>query len=187
MGLLWRTPANWHPSWKPEWLLVQHTWLTLLEPEHCPPAGPHADHHRRALRRSGPRPDSGLRHTALLPSREADVWPWLSAPSQPHRKGGSCGKRAREAGRAEPSRACGPCAVLCRRPRGPGGFPPETTPSLTSLSRAPGQQRTPRELLAASIRVLGVRPTVARTGTLWHPSYISARLLPSNESRLTGL
>lgn len=40
LGLLWRTPANWHPSWKPEWLLVQHTWLTLLEPEHCPPLGP---------------------------------------------------------------------------------------------------------------------------------------------------
>lgn len=35
-GTWWRTPANSHLSWRPEWLSVQHTWLTLLEPGHCP-------------------------------------------------------------------------------------------------------------------------------------------------------
>lgn len=140
-----------------------------------PIAGPHTDHHRRALCRGRlPTLPSNLRDTSLRPSYKADG-AGVRAPSQSHRKAGS-GSKGREAGRAEQHRGAvspGPARhplqgtpEAKRMPPGNHPFPiePVLTPhSQPSTSGRVSSSSRCADASAASTPFLGVAPTKTQT------------------------
>lgn len=145
-----------HLSWKPEWLLVQHTWLTLLEPEHCPTLGP----------TPGPTPTT----TAGRCVGAALSWQCCPAASDTrhycHPARLTCGpgsafppshtakeERDRERERAEPSRSAAslgpvhrPLQATPRARRVPPGNHPLPNEPVRSLWPAEDSERAPGSL-----------------------------------------
>lgn len=142
LGSLWRTHANSLRSWRPEWLLVQHSWLTLLEPGHCPVLVPTMTSTAGRWVGLAERPPQPLQthSTTGHPARLARDRNGVRVLSQSRcREGGSSkGGEPREPSRRGSRQ---PAQPPLPRTRKPGRLHLETTPSPRSLSGTPKVMR----------------------------------------------
>lgn len=141
-GTPWRTHANSHLSWRPEWLPVQHTWLTLLEPGHCPMLVPTLTTIAGRCVGAGCPPCPATSDTRHCGHPTRLTGHGVRAPSQSHRKGGSGskGERGGESRAAQGAVSLGPARHPLRGtpeakriPAGNHPFPME--PVLTPQSQ----------------------------------------------------